>query len=82
MNLSNFLDPRFKTKLIEEIFTVDQISKALEKEYRELREKSPDLYYDFSKMEETFMKENGKKVKIIYENVMRISAENSKTQIC
>ncbi len=39
------------------------------KEYRELREKSPDLYNDFSKMEESFLKENCKKVKIIDENV-------------
>ncbi len=69
LNLSTFLDPRFKTKFIEEIFTIDQILKALAKGYRELKEKSPDLYNDFSKMEESFKKENSKIAKIIDKNV-------------
>ncbi len=43
VNLSTLLDPRFKTKFIEEIFKVDQISMALEKEYHEVREKKPDF---------------------------------------
>ncbi len=60
MNLSTFPDPRFKTKFIEEIFRVDQISMALEKEYQEIIEKKPGFLTDCSKMEDLFLKENSK----------------------